>query len=249
MIINKIDYGKEITITSHNEENQKVELKTRVVELTDQKDLQLLQKFRNKYPDLNFCIAEPIREKSLLINFQSDVVISDVTTVLHNNPYRWKDVLIINVRFPVFGSAHLLASNENCRSINRRKAYRVSLTLPGTVQIEEQSYRATIADVSEIGIAVIVRDVQPEIGKKIDIEFTDPKTEKTHKLRATVIWGTNTEHGNYKVGCSFANKSLEMKRIVHARQVEQMSRGEDQVKKLSVEPNPIEPLAEDILVD
>lgn len=244
MIINKINYGQEVTIISYDEEKNQAELKSHVALLTAQEDLRVLLQFRTKYPDLNFCIVEPVRAQSKLVNFQSEKVICNVTTIINENPYIWRDVMILNIRFPVYGSAHLLATNENCKSINRREAYRLYLGYNGTVKVDDVTVKATIVDISEMGVGVIVSELKIEKQQNILVNFREPSNDKEYHLRAYVVRMEETVRGNLRIGCRLLHKSAELRKLIMMKQKERLAKDKE-IKNPKEEE--IEPLAQDLL--
>lgn len=226
MLIKELEPGTEVSIESSNTE-AKINLKTRIATVTAPEDQAVLQQI-GKERKIVYTVLEPIREEEKLINFLSPNVKNSLVYIKEGKPYIWEGIGILNWRLPVLGSVHIVTSTRNAVSYNRRQHFRIWLGCDGSVKVQgDEKIRGVIVkDLSEGGVAFIVRDITGlEKGYVCDVSFTDASSGSSFVIPSVIIRIEEMEDGRYTVGCRLKNFSEPVARFINTKQKERMKTG------------------------
>lgn len=224
--------GTSVSIEATDEEGKHVSLFTTVAQITDMTDMMVLEDLRHKHAKLHYAFLDPVREEGLLINFTSENVIKNIVIIQEGRPYGWKNVNIINLRLPVYGSIHVIISNDKIKPFNRRKYYRLSLGIEGIMQVQEQTHPVLIKDISEGGIAIISNAIAGvEKGVLLEISFHDNSTGAYYRLPAAVVWVDSTTSVRTVYGCRLLVHSDSLAHFINFKQQEKMRAAMPKKKK------------------
>ena len=225
MKINELEPGKKFTLDASDEE-RRLQLKGTIANVTAEKDLALIKQVRNNFRDSFFCIADPIRDSDKLLNFESEKVSCNMIVILEGEkPYGWNHVKIMNLRLPVYGSIHVIASKNEAASYNRRQNFRIFLGIEGTVESadvpEPRSVLVKDASVSGIGLISKTGDHYAR-GDAITVIFNEPESGTEFHLKVVVVRCEEMEDGRFNIGGLVKSNSDAIARLVYSRQQKKM---------------------------
>lgn len=225
MKINELEPGRKFTLEASDEERH-MQLKGTIANVTAEKDLNLIKQVRKAYQETFFCIADPIHEDNMLLNFESEKVSCNMIVILEGDkPYGWNNVKILNLRLPVYGSIHVITTKADAASYNRRQNYRVFIGSEGTVTEDgsEETRSVLVKDVSASGIGLIAKSGETyERGDLITVSFKAPEAEEEFHLKAVVVRKEDMDDGRCNIGCILKSHSDVVARFVYSKQKKKM---------------------------
>ena len=225
MKINELEPGKSFTLDASDDE-RRIQLKGTIANVTAEQDLALIKQVRNAYQDSFFCIADPIRDSDLLLNFESEKVSCNMIVVLEGDkPYGWNHVRIMNLRLPVYGSIHVIASKNDAASYNRRQNYRVFLGVEGTMEsvADSEAKNVLVKDISVSGIGLITKTEEPyKRGDIITVNFNEKESGTDFQLKVLVVRNEEMEDGRFNIGGLVKSNSDVVARFVYSKQQKKM---------------------------
>ena len=102
-------------------------------------------------------------------------------------PLIFRDVKISNVQSK-HETFHIVSSNKEAESFNRRESFRVSIDKPASIQIGQNTFDCCIKDLSEKGYAFVIKDAPKlDIGSPVVIKFEDSLVDDTRKWKFTIL--------------------------------------------------------------
>ena len=110
------------------------------------------------------------------LNFDNDEIVCNLMGIQDSKPYEWMEVKVYRINLGKYGPAHLIVSDNDVQPFNRRNSFRVSVTNDCYIKFrnEEALNKATIRDVSSVGIGISVpKYIFVEPGDNILITFSD----------------------------------------------------------------------------
>lgn len=225
MKVNELEPGKKFTIEA-NDEERKLQFKGTIANITAERDLSLLKQLRTALKDTFYCLADPIRDEQFLLNFESDKVTCNMIVVLEGEkPYGWNNVKIMNVKLPVYGTIHVIASKNDAASYNRRQSYRVFLGIEGKLKAEgsDEEKSVTVKDLSASGIGLIVKKGDNYArGDLLKISFNEAESQTDFNLNVAVVRCEEMEDGRNNVGCILTSNADMVARFVYSKQKKKM---------------------------
>jgi hypothetical protein len=128
---------------------------------------------------MKYIVLDPVRRNDKLVNFAGGNVVNHMVALVDGNrPFIWKNISIINMKLPVYGSVHVVLSAREGAAYNRRKSDRAEVNCEGTLRIRttehETVHTVTIKNLSESGIAFITGEKHGfEKGSGCLLDFQD----------------------------------------------------------------------------
>ena len=129
MLIGNLDKDTEVTI--HVTDGIKaVQLNSQVLDLS-KTDRQAGMEAAKKMDYQSFIGIKAIRVGDRFVSFSSENITCTITALKNNKPYSWKNVKIVRQTLPEQGTIHMVLSNDDMGSFNRRNEYRLILGQEG----------------------------------------------------------------------------------------------------------------------
>lgn len=157
-----------------------------------QEDIKDLEKVKKKLK-VPVKVLAPIKKDDKMIGFP-DIrpgISYEVNTSKNEKPYVWHVVSIKSVKFSSGRCYHLLCSNQNVDSFNRRENFRLWLGASAVAQIgyNKKTYPVTVKDLSAGSIGIMVEDPEFEVktGMPVSITFEDSDTDSHFKIHASIV--------------------------------------------------------------
>lgn len=223
MFVSDLTPKTEVSIEASNKE-AKVNLKSKVANITDPADVAIITAIKRDNKSVRFVVLDAIREQDMLINFNAEGVTNSLVYIKDNKPLIWPGVSVKNLRLPVYGSIHIIVSERESVSYNRRQSYRVFLGVEGSVKRTEtdEPKTVTVKDLSDVGIAFIAKgDSEYQRGDILYINFTEPGGN-SFNLSLVVLRRDNMPDGRITFGCRLKNRSELVSKFITQKQHEQM---------------------------
>lgn len=230
MYINELQPGMKVTIQA-SDGIKKIDLDTTVAAVTDPEDITKVEGDAERKSKAKYVLLDPIRQEDKLINFVSDYVFSHLIVIVEGNkPMIWRNITIANFRLPHYGSVHLVLTQKEGQSYNRRQSYRLPLDCDGVLRIrtaeKEDVFNVFVKDLSEIGLGFIVKgDKGLKRGSGCIIEFSTGGSEGTLRLDVVVIRVQEMDNDRFLMGCRLRQRSSLVARFINEKQKERMKTG------------------------
>lgn len=229
MYITDLEEGAKIEILA-SDGIKSINLESAVASVQHQEDLDRLEKVREAKPNMKFIVLNPIRREDLLINFVSDYVASHLIAIVEGDkPFIWRNVSIVNLRLPKYGSVHILMTSREAVPYNRRQHYRVTLDCDGVVKIRtaerETILNVFVKDISEAGIGFSMKGRQGlDKGSGCIVEFRDPGSGQEIRADVVIIRVQELENERVMMGCKIRQRSAVIAKFINKKQKERMKR-------------------------
>ena len=142
-----------------------------------------------------------------------------------DKPYGWNHVRIMNLRLPVYGSIHVIASKNDAASYNRRQNYRVFLGVEGTMEsvADPEAKNVLVKDISVSGIGLITKTEEPyKRGDIITVNFNEKESGTDFQLKVLVVRNEEMEDGRFNIGGLVKSNSDVVARFVYSKQQKKM---------------------------
>lgn len=232
MRINELPAECQLTITAYTE-NKKAELESEVIALSEN-DLLYISAILGLTQYRYATAVSLFTNDKQVINFSAPNVQYDCIGIVDNLPYSWERVMIEKHDLPDAGTHHLVFSNSNAHSINRRKDFRLWLGKDCTLSYGSPSVsqHGTIKDISVTGIGIIVSSkVEISLGTRIKVQFSEVRTtsdgeeEKTiYILFAQPVRCAPVNEGSQIIGCRIIEAGRDYVSYLYKKQREAMQR-------------------------
>ena len=131
---------------------------------------------KNQIRFSKYIVSEMFTFNGRPLNFDNDEIVCNLMGIQDSKPYEWMEVKVYRINLGKYGPAHLIVSDNDVQPFNRRNSFRVSVTNDCYIKFrnEEALNKATIRDVSSVGIGISVpKYIFAEPGDNILITFSD----------------------------------------------------------------------------
>lgn len=233
LLIHELDPDAVLTIEC-SDGTKSIKIESVAITPTDN-DLDYIQKSAEQMHFCSFIVIDLIKEGNFTINFLSAKVICKVTALKEDRPYTWAAVKIFKLNLPDSGSHHVIFSNSDVNTFNRRQDYRLWLGIEATVSINESSVPKNILlkDISENGVGFIAdTEYEIHVGNKVKVQFYDQfKTqtgewrETLYNIHAVVVRVEAMLNGKVIIGCRMIEKGDALSKFIFAKQRQKLSLG------------------------
>lgn len=229
MYITELEEGAKVEIQA-SDGIKSITLESAIASIKDQEDILKLDQVHEAKPNIKFIVLNPIRRDDLLINFVSDYVFSHLIAIVDGNkPVIWRNVTIVNIRLPKYGSVHILMTSREGETYNRRQHYRVTLDCEGLIRIrtaeKETIFNVFVKDISESGIGFSIKGNQGlERGSRCIVEFKDAGSGQEIRSDVVIIRVQEMENNRYMMGCKIRQRSAEIAKFINKKQKDRMKR-------------------------
>lgn len=192
MFINEIEEGTVVTIRAEKEGHAMTFVsKTMGV---SEKDFGFLEVVGKKIIIPYFVIIEQVLYEKQPINFIGEGIVSECMAVVKESPYKWPNVKVARLQLPEEGWVHVIFTNEDVRSFNRRSEFRVPLDCRATVKLGgTTSFKdAILKDISPHGFGFVIDSEQAiEVGDKVELQFRESETVSKSGDSISILYSTN----------------------------------------------------------
>ena len=230
MLINELMPGSELTINATSEDKA-TSLYSEVIELSEM-DKRYLSAILAK-THFRACTAVSLFVSDhYTINFMAPNVQCDCVALQNNLPFLWSKVKIVKFNFPDAGMQHIIFSNCDAQSFNRRKDFRQWLGIDGSFSYGSPplTQKAMIKDISVTGVGLLVDpNCQIETGTRIKIQFSEPITkpngdpgEVVHTVFAKVVRIAAVNEKNKLLGTRIVEAGRDYVENLYRKQRESM---------------------------
>lgn len=225
MYIKELESGTGINIEASNG-FKTLTFETKVACPKDEDDLNRLEEVKKVKPYVKFTVLDPIRREDKLVNFVSEYVTSNLVAIVEGNkPFIWRNVSIVNMRLPKYGSVHIVFSVREAVSYNRRQHYRLTLDREGVIRIRtadhEKVYNVFVKDISESGVGFSIKGTQGlERGSGCIVEFSD--SGQDFRIDVVVIRVQDNGNDRYTMGCKIRQRSAMVAKFINQKQKDRM---------------------------
>ena len=131
---------------------------------------------KNQIRFSKYVVSEMFTFNGRPLNFDNDEIVCNLMGIQDSKPYEWMEVKVYRINLGKYGPAHLIVSDSDVQPFNRRNSFRVSVTNDCYIKFrnEEALNKATIRDVSSVGIGISVpKYIFAEPGDNILITFSE----------------------------------------------------------------------------
>lgn len=232
MRINELPAESRLTITAHTDD-KKAELESEVVTLSED-DIRYISAVLELTQFRYATAASLFTSDNQVVNFSVSNVQYDCIGIVDNLPYSWERVMIEKHDLPDAGTVHLVFSNTNARSINRRKDFRLWLGKDCTISYGSPavSQHGTIKDIAVTGIGIIVGSkVEVSPGTRIKVEFSEIRTtsdgeeiKTVHIIFAQSVRVAALNEGSQIIGCRIIEAGRDYIQYLYKKQREALQR-------------------------
>lgn len=228
MKISGFEPGVKFTITVTVEEN-KIPLESEVVGITSDKDAKILLDMCKSMKCHDFIVIKPIMVKDKILNFDGYQLRCKATSIFKERPYCFSNLRIINTQLSM-GAVHVVFSEENVESFNRRREFRVWFGANAACLIGDSNatHDVLIKDIAEHGISfVISKQINLMLGDIVELQFHERSkndagayVDKLYKIKAQVIRIGDMPGNNNDViaGCLIKGNPQDIGKLIFEKQ-------------------------------
>lgn len=238
MLIHELDVNTDVIITAVVG-LQKIEFNTRVLNIDNEVDIDILEKVANRLKVKKVLPIKAVRIDNKIVSFVGEGVTCQIVGTKDNRPYLWENVIIPRVYLPNTGNIHVLACDIDTESINRRENYRLWLGVDSTVQLgpNKTIQDAIVKDISTSGIGIIISsEYNFNIGDTVNVKFRDENSygkEVSFNLSATVVRVYELNDTTQIIGCKFEKYSSQIARFIYDKQQSRKNIGRTSIYRRS----------------
>jgi len=110
------------------------------------------------------------------LSFDNVEITCNLMGIQDSKPYEWTNVIVYRINLTNYGPAHIVISDTDVSPFNRRNSFRVSVGSECYIKIRNEEFlnRATVKDISSVGIGIIIPKYIPvEPGDNVFVTFSD----------------------------------------------------------------------------
>ena len=211
-----------VTIEAAKADNV-VKIETTVVEVSSERAQERLDSIKEKIKTEHCTLVQVLKDNECIIDFSDKSVKCSAIGISDTKLYQWGRVALVKMKFLDLGTVHLMVSNDESKSFNRRSEYRLSLTCEADLHIKdvEGKFRCIVRDISAHGIGIMVNaDMEIDRQSVISIAFTYEGTE--FEVRARVIRKVHSNNNRVLVGCLIGGCNVDLPKFINAEQSKRM---------------------------
>ena len=229
MLIGDLDKNTVINVNVTDGEKS-VQINSEVLELSEE-DYNFCKKASTQFHFESFVVVDLMKEGDKVINFLSARVICILTALKDERPYSWNNVKILRLKLLEHGDCHIILSNSDMDTFNRRKEYRLWLGYDGLCKFGDSqvSKSVMVKDVSCSGVGIIISDELAElveVGKPVVIQFYDSVyseaakeyKNKLYTLNAKIVRYIAMNNNRVLVGCRLIERLDVLEKMIYEKQ-------------------------------
>lgn len=229
MLIGNLDNGTAVTI--HVTDGIKaVQLNSQVVELS-KTDRQVCLEEAKRLDYQSFIVIKAIKAGERILNFSSENISCTITALNHKKPYSWKDVKIVALALPEQGIIHMVLSNDDMNTFNRRNEYRLFLGQEGNCRFgdSKEPRNILIKDVSCSGVGMVISksdNIKISAGMEVEVQFLEPDSDGTGQkyiLKGKIVRFVAMGNGKELIGCRLSGRHPELEKLIYEKQRRNMT--------------------------
>lgn len=229
MLIGDLDKDTEVTIRVTDGEKA-VQFNSPVLELSEA-DHQACLKEVKKLGYQSFVGIQVIKAGDRFVNFSSDKITCTVTALKNNKPYSWKEVKIERLTLPEKGNIHVVLSNDDVRTFNRRSEYRLFLGQEGICRFgdSKEPKNVVVKDISCSGLGMIIAksdDLEITVGMQIEVQFLEMGADGNRQkyiVNGRVMRYVSLGNNRELIGCKLLGRNPELEKMIYAKQRQNMT--------------------------
>jgi hypothetical protein len=209
MYMNEIAPKTKITLETFVGE-KRILTETAVANITSAADKSMLSGVRKAKPNAQYAVLDPVRRNDKLVNFAGNGVNNHMLALIGGqNLTIWKNISVLNMKLPSYGSVHVVLSTREGTPFDRRKSERVELDCTGMLKIrtteKELTYEIGMMNMSESGIAFSTNEMHGlEKGSGCLIDFSIDGASFHFDV---VVVRVEKDGHNHIVGCRIRQRS------------------------------------------
>lgn len=229
MLIGDLDKNTIINVNVTDGEKS-VQINSEVLDLSAE-DYNFCKKAASQFNFESFVAVDLMKEGNKVINFLSARVICILTALKDERPYSWNNVKILRLKLPEHGDCHIILSNSDMDTFNRRKEYRLWLGYDGLCKFGDSQVPKSVMvkDVSCSGVGIIISDELVdlvEVGKPVVIQFYDSVyseaakeyKNKLYTLNAKIVRYIAMNNNRVLVGCRLIERLDALEKMIYEKQ-------------------------------
>ncbi len=229
MLIGNLDKDTEVTI--HVTDGIKaVQLNSQVLDLS-KTDRQAGMEAAKKMDYQSFIGIKAIRVGDRFVSFSSENITCTITALKNNKPYSWKNVKIVRQTLPEQGTIHMVLSNDDMGSFNRRNEYRLFLGQEGICRFGDSTEfrNIIIKDISCSGLGLIVGKsdhIEMQSGMEIEVQFVEQSSDgnsRKYTLNGKIVRYVAMGNDRELVGCKLSGRHPELEKMIYEKQRQTMT--------------------------
>lgn len=229
MLIGKLEVGTAATI--HVTDGLKaVQLNSKVIAVTDS-DKKLCEALVKKQGYKSYICLKAITANNRVVSFTSENITCTITALSGKKPYSWKGVTIQNVILSEHVIVHIVMSNDDVKTFNRRREFRLFLGVDGECVFgnDRHAKNVLIKDVSCTGLGMLVpKDGTDDIivGMPVKMQFCDCASGDSlqkYSLEGKIVRFLSTGSTKKLVGCKLIGRNPELEKLIYAKQRQNMA--------------------------
>jgi hypothetical protein len=223
MYMNEIAPKTKITLETFAGD-KRILTETAVANITSAADKSKLSSVRKAKPNAQYAVLDPVRRNDKLVNFAGNGVSNHMLALIGGqNLTIWKNVSVLNMKLPSYGSVHVVLSTREGAPFDRRKSDRIELGCEGTLRIrtteKELTYAIGVLNMSETGVAFSTGELHGlEKGSGCLIDFS---VEASTFHFDAVVARIEKKGGEYIVACRVRQRSGPVASYISAKRKEQ----------------------------
>lgn len=236
MLINNLEVGSIISIEVTSTENKVARLESRIVDIRDASFYEKVEKIASKFNFKSYTFIEPCVKDNQIINFLSDKCRCAVTALYKDKPYRWEPVKIVNLKNDFDETIHVIFSNVDVDTFNRREEYRVWLGYDALVKIRDSKVPHVIIlkDISWHGCGIIIDEKYDcSISDTVELQFFEQVYNtikkdydaELYKMTCYVVRKIALDDGKILLGCKSDNPNDVINKLIFRKQSERNRTG------------------------
>jgi hypothetical protein len=209
MYVNEIAPKTKITLNTFVGE-KRILTETTVANITSAADKSMLSGVRKAKPNAQYTVLDPVRRNDKLVNFAGNGVSNHMLALIGGQDLMiWKNVSVLNLKLPSYGSVHVVLSTKEGAPFDRRRSDRTGLECEGSLKIrtteKELTYAVGMMNMSETGVAFSTSDLHGmEKGSGCLIDFS---TDGLSFHFDAVVLRVEKEGQSYNVACKVRQRS------------------------------------------
>lgn len=228
MLIQDLEIGSTVTIHV-TDGDRAVQLSSTTIDL-NKVDHKICKDAAKNYGYDAFACIQAVKARNCIVNFTGDNITCSITALKNKKPYLWKQVEITKVKLSEYGTVHLIMSNDDVKTFNRRGEFRLFLGQPGTCILgaDHIAKSVFIKDISCSGIGMLFnkKDMDAvDINMHVKVHFSevnDSEVSESFELNAKIVQYLATGEDKVLVGCRIFGKNSALEKLIYQKQRQNM---------------------------